>query len=283
MRERKTTSSGSTYRCVGDRGPWVVLVQGLGLSSSFWLDLPERLAERAGGEADAAGPVRVLAVDNLGTGASSLPRGRRVTLARMADDVARALDAEGADRAYVAGISMGGMIAQHLAVRHRDRVRGLALLATMPGLAVARWPSPATLAGFVKLPLARGREAQALVRRLLVAPGEEREVQAIFRAWAAIVATEPLHPRTFFAHLAAVVTSHWLDRELSSIACPVEVVVGSHDRLVPRENGARIAARIPDARLVELEGAGHLLVARYPDVVPDAIARLRGRVEGTRA
>lgn len=279
MLEQKTTATGTTYRRVGDRGPWVVLVQGLGLSSSFWLDLPERLARRAGSELDVDGPVRVLAVDNRGTGGAPLPRRGRVTLAEMADDVARVLDAEGADRAYVAGISMGGMIAQHLAVRHRDRARGLVLLATMPGLAVAQWPSPRTLMGFVRLPLARGRSAQALVRSLLVAPGEERAAQEMFRAWASIVRREPLHARTFFAHLGAVASGHWLDRELGSIACPVEIVVGSHDVLVPRGNGSRLAARIASARLVELEGAGHLLAARYPDVVPDALGRLRARAE----
>src|SRR6478672_59781 len=90
------------YSVTGPRsGAPVVLLQGLGLSSRFWFDIPNLLA---------ADGRRVLAIDNRGTGKSDKPR-RPWTMRAMADDVARVLDAEEIDAAYVVGISMGGMIA----------------------------------------------------------------------------------------------------------------------------------------------------------------------------
>ena len=93
------------------RGPAVVLIQGLGLSSRFWFDVPELLAH------DPHGPRYVLAIDNRGTGRSDKPR-RLWTMGTMADDVVAVLDHAGVESAFVVGISMGGMIAQHVALRH---------------------------------------------------------------------------------------------------------------------------------------------------------------------
>src|SRR4051812_29444515 len=78
------------------RGPTVLLIQGLGLSSRFWFDVPELLAN------DPAGPRHVLAIDNRGTGRSDKPR-RLWTMATMADDVAAVLDHAGIDAAFVVG------------------------------------------------------------------------------------------------------------------------------------------------------------------------------------
>src|SRR5690349_4091284 len=116
------------YEMQGEEGPVVVLLQGLGLSSRFWFDVPDSLWK------DPARPRRVITIDNRGTGRSSRPRGWAPwTLGTMADDVAAVLDDAGVADAVIVGISMGGMIAQHVALRHRTRVRGLVLLATSPG------------------------------------------------------------------------------------------------------------------------------------------------------
>ena len=104
------------------RGPAVVLVQGLGLSSRFWFDQPARLSKHQ----------RVITLDNRGTGRSDKPR-RPYRLPQMADDVARVIREANAGPAIVVGISMGGMIAQHVAMRHPKDVAGLVLIATTPG------------------------------------------------------------------------------------------------------------------------------------------------------
>jgi len=120
------------YRALGE-GPAVVLVQGLGLSSRFWFDVPESLAT------DPTRKRRVLAVDNRGTGLSERPRGVW-SMATMADDLAAVLDDAGEKDAIVVGISMGGMIAQHFALRHPTRARGLVLFATTPGFLFGALP-----------------------------------------------------------------------------------------------------------------------------------------------
>ena len=128
------------YTVHGDRrGTPVVLLQGLGLSSRFWFDVPELLSE------DAETPRRVIAVDNRGTGRSDKPR-TPWTMSTMADDVAAVLDDAGVEGAFVVGISMGGMIAQHVALRHPTRVKGLVLLATTAGFLMGALPEAKALA-----------------------------------------------------------------------------------------------------------------------------------------
>src|SRR5687767_2453389 len=87
-------------------GPPIVLLQGLGLSSRFWFDIPAALAS------DPLAARRVITIDNRGTGKSEAGPRRFWTMGTMADDVAAVLDAEDVREAIIVGISMGGMIAQ---------------------------------------------------------------------------------------------------------------------------------------------------------------------------
>ena len=150
--------------------PCVVLIQGLGLSARLWFDLPDRLAAAPeGGHA-----WRVVTLDNRGVGRSDRPRTLlSVTMGTLADDVATVLDDARVERACVVGISLGGMIAQHVALRHPTRVEGLVLLATTAGLPFTRWPGPITLATLLTLPILSqmqhmSREAGRSLARLLL-------------------------------------------------------------------------------------------------------------------
>ncbi len=138
----------------------MVLLQGLGLSSAFWFDVPRLLAS------DERRPRHVIAIDNRGTGRSDKPR-RLWTMGTMADDVIAVLDHAGVDSAFIVGISMGGMIAQHVALRHPSRVRGLVLLATTAGFLMGALPKPATLGRLLSLPFGGPRAATNLTRLLL--------------------------------------------------------------------------------------------------------------------
>jgi pimeloyl-ACP methyl ester carboxylesterase len=264
----RTTSAKIHYEVRGEAGPAVVLLQGLGLSSRFWFDVPDRLRAHA--------PRRVVLVDNRGTGRSGRPP---LQVATMADDVALVLDDAGLEGAIVVGISMGGMIAQHVALRHPARVKGLLLLATSPGAFANTLPSPATIARLISLPF---RRSSRTLTRLLLPESKWGSAREIFRDWPNAFRDDPTHPATFAAHLIAAST-HYAARGLPRIACPVIVAAGTHDVLIPRENAESLARRIPDAELELVEGAGHALIAEDRELVCRLVARLEARIEAAKA
>ena len=111
------------YESTGDGPPPVLLIMGLGMNATgWWRTIPEL----------AGAGLRVLAFDNRGVGRSDSAPGP-YTIAMMADDAVAILDAAGIDRAHVYGISLGGMIAQAVALEHPDRLERLVLGATTPG------------------------------------------------------------------------------------------------------------------------------------------------------
>ena len=154
------------YQVMGEGDDNVVLVQGLGLSSRFWFEQPELLAT------DPDRPRRVLVLDNRGTGKSDKPR-PPYRMAEMADDVIAAMDAAGMRAATIVGISMGGMIAQHVALRHPSRVDGLVLLATTPGLPHGRLPGVRALRTLISLSLFGPRRGSNGLASLLLSKDHE--------------------------------------------------------------------------------------------------------------
>ena len=108
-------------------GPAVVLIQGLGMPGPVWAPFASRLRRHG---------FRTIMPDNCGTGLSTHDHGIFYSMREYAQDVSRVLDRElePEERAYVVGISLGGMVAQHVALQDRDRVAGLMLIATTCGL-----------------------------------------------------------------------------------------------------------------------------------------------------
>jgi pimeloyl-ACP methyl ester carboxylesterase len=247
--------------------PWVVLVQGLGLSSRFWFEQPEKLAT------DAARPVHVLTLDNRGTGESDRPSGP-YQMADMADDVRAVLDAAGVERATVVGISMGGMIAQHVAIRHPSRVAGLVLLATTLGLPHGRLPGPDAIARLLMMPtLPKGRPLPRRYARLLLPERDVHRASELLAHWPAALREHPTETKTFLSQFAAVIR-HSTGWHLHRIQVPTVVAHGADDILVPPDNARRIAGRIPRAKLAILPDVGHAVPLSRPDIVQWALAEL---------
>lgn len=253
------------YESHGEAASTVVLLQGLGLSSRFWFDVPERIAT------DRARPRRVIAIDNRGTGRSERTR-PPWTMATMADDVAAVMDHARVDDAIVVGISMGGMIAQHVALRHRQRVRGLVLLATTPGFLGGALPEPASLYRLLSLPFGGPRASQNLAR-LLLPESKWGRAPEILREWPRVMREDRTSGATFAAHLFAAST-HFVASRLDRIDCPTLVVAGADDRLVPRENAEALARRLPRAELEILGDTGHAVFAEDRDLVRRLVLRL---------
>jgi len=231
------------YESIGDPArPPVLLIMGLALSSRAWDRLPQLLAR----------DFHVLVFDNAGTGRS----GRRGLVYRMrdlADDAAAVIEASGAPAAHVFGISMGGMVAQELAIRHPERVRALALGCTFASWRKGSSPSLGTKLDLLLLNL--GLVTPARVSRILVSAEWHAAHPESALRW--LERAERTALRSATAQALAIARHEALDR-LAKIRAPTLVLTGSADKLVPPANSEVLARDIPGARLLVLRGAGHL-------------------------
>lgn len=235
-------------------GPPLLLVNGLGSDLTEWLYQIPVFSAR----------FRVIAFDNRGAGESETPPGPYTT-ELMADDAAALLDGLGIERAHLLGVSLGGMIAQQIALRHPGKVDRLVLACTAPGGALSVRPSPEALAAFTRDP---SGDLEMQVRRTIPYLYTERfrrerpeEIEAFVRRRLAA----PADPAGAAAQLAAAI-GHDAGERLARIAAQTLVIAGTADRLVPPENSSRIAERIPGSRLRLLPGAPHRLFAENAEV-----------------
>lgn len=246
------------YAVEGEGPETVLLLMGLGGRALDWgTDFPNALAS----------DYRVVRVDNRGVGASPRAPGG-YELGDLARDAVAVLDVLGAPKAHVVGISMGGMIAQHLAIEHPARVGRLVLLSTNFGGHTVEPPHPEAMALFDPTSfLQRGKDPVEMFRHTLsviAAPGfVDRNTRAV-TSLLENVRVQPTHPGAFMAQLQAVLMS---DRSelVRRIRQPTLVIHGSEDRLIPPSNGRALADRIPGARFELLEGCGHMPMWEKPD------------------
>jgi pimeloyl-ACP methyl ester carboxylesterase len=276
------------YETTGpEDGRPLLLIMGLGAQLIHW---PEAfcamLAERGH---------LVILFDNRDSGLSTSFDGEQVDLAAvlmsafsgqetsapyllddMADDAAGLLDALGLQSAHVVGVSMGGMIAQALAIRHSPRVRSLTSIMSSPEF-VEPYPE---LVAMLATPPPEGREAyleRSLADYRLLAgtafPIEEEE----FRRVEGAAYDRGLNPRGTERQLAAILGSPGRRTALAGVRAPTLVIHGSADRLIPPIGGRLTADAIPGAELLIIEGMGHDLPRDTWPAIVDAISRLTER------
>jgi 3-oxoadipate enol-lactonase len=255
------------YRTAGTEGPWVVLLMGLGASSHMWLDVPDRLARESP-------RYRVLTVDLLGTGESD-PLTRPCSLRTMARHVVAAMDAAGVGRAYVVGLSMGGMVAQHVAIDHGHRLEGLVLMATTPGLVYGGLPTPRALRSLIRVSLGRSEQiAEAMVADLILPRMQRHRAREMVERLRDAHRAAPTQTQAFVWHLLAC-TLHSTGRDLRRIRAPTVVVTGDDDIVMGRRASRALVARIPGATLEVVPSCGHGISFTHPEAVRRALARLR--------
>jgi len=199
--------------------------------------------------------------DNRGAGRSPAPW-RITSIPELAGDAVRLMDALGIDSAHVYGLSMGGMVAQEVAIRFPDRVRGLVLGCTTHGGPRAVLPSPRVAAALT----ARGAPAELraqLVGRALFSEEFRRREPALVRRYLGLLNAHRTSARGAVSHLAAS-TYHDTRARLGRIAAPTLVLHGDRDVLTPPANARLLAGAIPDANLALLPGAGHAYLLEQP-------------------
>ncbi len=238
-------------------GEPLLMIMGLSFSLAMWRELRTIMA----------GHFRTILFDNRGVGKSDVPL-RPWSMRTMARDAAAVLDAANVQSANVLGISMGGMIAQELALLHPERVRKLVLACTQCGGPRAVRPGLDVYRAFVRPYASLDQRSKAFVP-LLYSP--ETPVDRIDQDRKTLLANyAPV--RGSIAQILAILT--WrCHRHLPRIASPTLVIHGDRDRLVPVENGRLIAELIPGAKLVELPGAGHIFPTDQPERTVDELLR----------
>jgi len=246
------------WESAGD-GPPVLLVMGLGYPAAMWYRILPFLVDA----------YRVLTLDNRGVGATGVPPGP-YTIEQMADDAVAVLDAADVASAHVVGASMGGFIAQEIALRHPGRVRSLVLACTSPNGPEAVPPDPEAVTMLTARVSLTPREAAYAARPFVYAadtPDEvvEEDIEVRMR--------RPTTPEGYGNQLQAVLAHRGTYDRLGQIAVPAAVVHGTDDKLVNPANAPVLAERIPGARLVMIEGASHLL---FSDRTEETGAGLRG-------
>jgi 3-oxoadipate enol-lactonase len=248
-----TTANGLTlYYEEHGQGDPLLLIAGLGVDSRSWaLQLPA-LAAR----------FRTVIFDNRGSGHSQKPAGP-YTIGQMAEDAAALLDALGIARAHVVGHSMGGMIAQELALAQPGKVSQLVLLST---LARARGPLFDWWMSFSEWAQARSPEPHQF--SLWNVPwfftpaffSDPAQVEAAIAE--AVADPNPISADAFAAQAAACRGMDTLER-LGRIEAPTLVLVGQEDVVTPPFYARELAERIPGATLRVLERGGHAMTVEF--------------------
>lgn len=241
------------YELRGHRAaPVLVLLRGAGRTLEHWQRVCEELEER----------FLLVLLDHRGVGRSDPLLGPYRT-ADMARDVLAVLDAEQIVRAHVFGVSLGGMMAQHLAIDHAGRVDRLVLGGTSPGGLRAQRVDLWTVA---QLTRGRFRSAAAAAQKeaeLLLSADYRRRHPGVVDHWRTLGERYPIARATVLVQLWAAMRHDTFD-DLRRIPAPTLVMSGTDDRLVPIDNSRLLAAHIPNAELSWIHGAGHDFATEQP-------------------
>ncbi len=286
--------AGAVELCYETFGPEqarpLLLVMGLGSQMIFWEEeFCGMLVERG---------FRVIRFDNRDVGRSTIfrdgrsptlrqlllrdKRGSAYPLAELADDAVGLLDALGVPRADVVGASMGGMIAQLVAINHPERVRSLVSIMSTTGSRRVGNPQPAMLLRLLK----RARQDREgyiadLVETLQAIGSKTNPTDpAALRELAARAYDRGYQPAGTARQLAAINTTVDRTRQLGSLRLPATVIHGTEDPLIRPSGGRATARAIPGANLLMLPGMGHDMPrALWPEIA-DAIARTAAMADG---
>jgi 3-oxoadipate enol-lactonase len=241
------------YERRGDGEP-LLLIQGLGGNSLHWGE-----GFLGGLEED----FELILFDNRGAGRSAALDGEH-TIADLARDALGLLDALEIDSAHVVGISMGGMVAQEIALAAPGRVRTLTLGCTFPGGPEATMTDMAVVGMLAEAVLSGDQERTLRVGYEVMIAAEYGAQEGAYELYSELAGQYPAPIPVLMAQLSAIM-GHDTSERLKEIAAPTLVIHGTEDRLLVAANGELLAKLIPGARLELLEGSGHMFFWEQPE------------------
>jgi 3-oxoadipate enol-lactonase len=239
------------YEIFGQGYP-LVLIRGLGSNSDHWYEQTPVFSRE----------YRVIVFDNRGAGRSSDPGGA-FSILMMAQDVIGLLDELKIDRTHVFGLSMGGMIAQELAIRYPGRVNGLVLACTHCGGPHQISASAEVGSIFMEMIQTASDESKSRAATCLFHKETLEKRPEVARRYAEISLKWPVTANTLTKQWEAIAKHDAFER-LPHIKSPTLVLTGDGDVLIPPENSKILAERIPGAELKIIPGGGHQVLVEQP-------------------
>ncbi len=251
------------YEAFGGEGTPLVLISGLGYPLWQWHLMVPYLEKH----------FQVITPDNRGVGQSDKPAGP-YTASMLAKDTVGLLDALGIDKAMVMGHSMGGFVAQAMALEYPERISKLILASTNFGgpRHVPVTPEAMAILSDVKSdPLTRLRNGIIVS----TAPGFAERQPELIQKWLEWRAANPLDMAGYQAQmgigLALMPEAAAFENKLPNVAAPTLIIFGAHDKVVPPANADLLAAKLPDAKIVILPEAGHFFPLESPEAASQAV------------
>ncbi|MDX6679052.1 MAG: hypothetical protein QOE31_3104 [Solirubrobacteraceae bacterium] len=235
-------------------GPPLLLIQGMGANSTHWGEPFLHELER---------DFELLLYDHRGTGRSGSTNGN-ITTADLAADAVVLLDALGVERAHVLGFSMGGMVAQELALCAPQRVITLVLVGTSAGGTQSKPTSAEVVQALTLAALSGDRERMLRTGFAFVVSAPYAAEAENYAMFAQAARQHPASIQVLLEQQSAIVAHDTYGR-LRALDVPTLVVHGSADQMLSPINGDLIASMVPGARLEQLEGVGHLVYWEQPE------------------
>jgi pimeloyl-ACP methyl ester carboxylesterase len=233
------------YYEVAGQGEPVVLIPGFGAGMWIWFKQIPTFSKN----------YQTIVFDNRGVGKSDKPLAP-YSVAQMAADVAGLLTTLGVTRAHILGASMGGFIAQEFALTYPQLTRSLVLCCTSFGGPNHVPPGPETLAAFGAF---QGLNLENRIRQnfhLAFSAAYERQHPAEVEAIIQMRINNPVPEHASLNQLQAAMGFN-IEARVSQITAPTLIITGDHDLMVPPQNSHNLAAKMPQAEIAVIAGAGH--------------------------
>lgn len=249
-------------------GQPLVLISGLGYTLWQWHRMVPYLAEH----------FQVITFDNRGVGKTDKPTGP-YSAQMLANDTVGLLNALGLGKAAIMGHSMGGFIAQAIALEHPDAVEKLILCSTNfggPHHVPITEQAMKVLSDVSSDPLTRFKNGLVVS----TAPGWAEKHPAMIQQWIEWRLANPIEPEPYQAQFAIGLNllpeSAAFETKLSQLKVPTLILFGAEDKVVPSDNAALLADKIPDSKIMIFSNAGHFFPIEIPETASQAVIEFAG-------